>query len=93
MFRPAFNRTDRPLLIDAAGHQLGGREWGAVDDSTDEVQAAIARRELRVYETIAEDASDDAKAAAARAAELGAPSSSPRRRTSSAPELPTAPEA
>lgn len=68
MYRPAFNRTDRPVLIDAAGRQLGGREWGAVDTTSDEVKRAVANDELRTYTAeFGDDANDDAKAAANRA--------------------------
>jgi hypothetical protein len=32
----AFNTTDSPVLVDSAGHTIGGHEWGVID-STDEL--------------------------------------------------------
>lgn len=73
MYRPAFNRTDRPVLIDAAGRQLGGREFGAVDTTSDEVKRAVANDELRVYTAdFGDDAHPDAVEAAGRATLLEA---------------------
>lgn len=73
MFRPAYNRTDRPVVIDAEGRQLGGLEWGAVDIELDEVKKAVDAGELFVHdvEAFAGDASDEAKAAASAAVAAG----------------------
>lgn len=35
----AYNTTETPALVDAAGYQIGGRSWGPVD-STDELARA-----------------------------------------------------
>lgn len=66
MFRPAHNATDSPVLIDDRGRQLGGREWGPVDTTLDEVRAAEARRTLVVFDPakIGPDAIDAARDAA-----------------------------
>lgn len=47
---PAYNPTDRPVVLDAEGHTLGGREHADVDDRTDEVKAAVDRGHLIVSE-------------------------------------------
>lgn len=86
MFRPAHNRTDRPVLIDAEGRQLGGREWGAVDDSADEVIAAVDAGELVLYDKPFEaDANPDAVAAEKAAAELEKKSTRKPRSSGSTP--------
>lgn len=40
MYRLAYNPTDSPVLVDAAGRTLGGREWGPVKTTADEVKVA-----------------------------------------------------
>jgi hypothetical protein len=46
MWRLAYNPRDVPIVIDSAGHTLGGRDWAAVDADTPEVQAALKRRQV-----------------------------------------------
>lgn len=72
MYRPAFNRTDGPVLIDADGRQLGGHEWGAVDTTSDEVKSAVQLGRLSVFtgDALADDASPEAKSALERAGVL-----------------------
>jgi hypothetical protein len=69
MFRPAFNGTDQPLVIDDDGRTLGGNEWGAVDADTDRVKTHVEAGSLIVVdpESISEAANPDAVAAKAHA--------------------------
>lgn len=45
-YRFAYNTSDSPVVIDSAGHLLGGRERGAVDYKQDAVKRAYALRKL-----------------------------------------------
>lgn len=65
MYRLAYNPTDAPMLIDAAGRTLGGGEWGPVSSTADEVKAALEADTL-VYVDLADDAEASVPAAAAR---------------------------
>jgi hypothetical protein len=42
----AYNTTDRPVVIDADGRTVGGREHATVDDRNDEITAAVDRGHL-----------------------------------------------
>ena len=46
---PAFNPTDRPVVIDDEGRQLGGGEWGRVDPDASPVVTALGLGALLVY--------------------------------------------
>lgn len=45
-WRLAYNPRDVPIVIDAAGHTLGGRDWAPVDADEPDVEAAAARRQI-----------------------------------------------
>jgi hypothetical protein len=42
----AYNPTDGPVVIDAAGRTLGGREWGPANTTDDFVKQAVDARRL-----------------------------------------------
>lgn len=67
MLKPAHNPTDRPVVIDAEGHILGGGEWGAVDPEAPAVVNAVAGGLLNVLDEVP-DGADPAAVQAARAA-------------------------
>lgn len=54
-----YNRTDGPVLIDAAGHMLGGNEYRSVREDEPEVQLGEKRGALVV---VADPGGDLAKA-------------------------------
>lgn len=73
MIVPAYNTTDRPVLIDPAGRQLGGGEWGAVDSTNDEVRTGVDLGMLvlkTVDELLVADVVPEARDAAERARTL-----------------------
>lgn len=72
MYRPATNVTNGPVLIDDRGRQLGGREWGPVDTTAEEVRSAVERGELVLVDPllITKDTIREAQAARDAAAEL-----------------------
>lgn len=74
MYRPATNVTDSPVLIDDRGRQLGGREWGPVDTTADEVKAAVDLGALVIVDpaNITKDTLAEARQARDDAAELQA---------------------
>lgn len=41
-----FNPTDQPVVIDADGHTVAGRDWAAVDTATAEVDHALENGRL-----------------------------------------------
>lgn len=45
-WRLAANVSDSPVIVDDAGHTLGGGEYGAADTTSTAVDDAIARRVL-----------------------------------------------
>lgn len=46
MIRTGYNRTSAPIVVDAEGRTIGGREWGTYDSTEDAAQAAIKARDL-----------------------------------------------
>ena len=83
MFQVAYNPTDSPVVVDAEGRTIGGREWGPADDAVDEVTQALGADQLVWVDP---DAGPEANAAfmeaVRRVEELNQPASS------SAPEPP-----
>lgn len=45
-WRLAANTSDTPVIVDDAGHALGGHEYGAADTQSQAVKDAAARRVL-----------------------------------------------
>lgn len=72
MFRPAFNPTASPVLVDGAGRSIGGGEWGAVDTTEPRVREALNGGRLDLGPAVDSDAklSGDADAAYQRAVVL-----------------------
>jgi hypothetical protein len=74
--RSAYNATDRPIVIDPDGRQLGGREHGKVDVELDQVLEAVEQGYLILAPDVAHPAPPaglqltDDPAAVAAAAEL-----------------------
>lgn len=40
MLKAVYNHTGGPVVVDSVGHSIGGREWGVVETTTDEVKRA-----------------------------------------------------
>lgn len=72
MPKPAYNPTDRPVVIDDDGHTLGGREWGAADPDTDRVRALVDAGELVLRDDLPKNADPQVRAAVEAA--MGRPS-------------------
>lgn len=71
MHKTAFNTTDGPLVIDDAGHTIGGGEWGTVQTTDPLVQAAVDADLLVVADIPdGDDVDPNARAAADRTAEV-----------------------
>lgn len=65
----AYNTTETPLLVDGAGFQIGGRDWGPIDPSDSFAVAELAaRRIVEVSEASLEAATDNPAAVRALAA-------------------------
>lgn len=69
----AYNTTDRPVVVDAAGHRLDGKAHGKVDPDTAEVRAAVLSGALVVSDHVA----DKVEAAAAADDDAAAPAPAP----------------
>lgn len=41
MIRTGYNPTAAPVVVDAAGHMIGGGEWGTYESTEDAAKAAI----------------------------------------------------
>lgn len=70
VYSTVFNTTDQPIVVDAEGRAVGGREWGTVETLAEQAAAALSARHLVVIEKIAKNADPRALAAAARTAEV-----------------------
>lgn len=64
----AYNTTETPALVDAAGYQIGGRDWGVVDSTDDLARDGYAAGILVDADEDALAASDNPLALAAVAA-------------------------
>jgi hypothetical protein len=62
-YRPVYNSTDAPVVVDPSGRSIGGREHGIADPYFDEVELAVERGDL-VY--VGDEQSPDATAEAER---------------------------
>lgn len=52
----AYNPTASPVVIDAKGHSLPGREWGDINPDDEIGAAALAAGDLLLEETATSDA-------------------------------------
>lgn len=70
-FVTVYNTTDRPVLLDAEGREVGGREWGTAETTQDGAKVALASGSL-ILADVPEvgDVNPLAAAAAARTARL-----------------------